>query len=295
MSQMFNRAYQISIGPRGGTGIKIRHLRVNFFVEKNLEKTPNSARIQIYNLSKESRGFIEQKQNVLILEAGYGYWKRLIQGADESFQGEIKKLFIGDIAKIKTERNGPDIITTIECGDGEVAYNIAKMNLNFTPGVKLGQVLNSITSSFGLTKGPIIGVNENEEFTQGLTLSGPTKDHMDVIAKKQNLEWSIQDDQLQILPPDQGTTQVAVLLNKSTGLIGSPFRDKVVNQDIIKKKDGKEAEAGVEATSLLNAEIKPGRYVKIESSLVSGVFKVKKVTHEGDTHSLNWYTRLEAK
>lgn len=295
MSDLFNRAVQVSVGEKNGDGIQIRGLRVTFNIEKSLEEQPNNSRIQIYNLSERSRAIIEDRKTAIILEAGYGQWVGDGNTNTERFNGNLKKIFVGDVARVRTEKNGPDIVTSIEAGDGEVSYNNSKMNASYAPGTRAGQVLDGIISSFELTKGMVSGFNVNDQFQQGLSLSGLTRDHMSNLANRQGLEWSIQDNQLQILRPGDGTTQEAVLLNPFTGLIGSPFKDKIVNQDLLTKKDGKEATSGTEAVSLLNADIRPGRYVRIESQFVNGNFKVVKVTHEGDTHSTTWYTRLEAK
>lgn len=295
MAELFNRAVQVTFGPKDSAGRQVRGLRVVFSVEKSLEKQPNPAKIQIYNMSEESRAIAEDKKSAVILEAGYGRWITDTVSRSEKFQGDLRKLFIGDVAKVKTEKQGADIITTIEAGDGENAYNYANMDASFAAGTRVSQVLDGIVSSFGLTKGNLLGLNLQDQFQQGLTLSGLTRDHLSLLTNRQGLEWSIQDDQLQILPPATSTTQEAVLLNKATGLIGSPFKTKIVNQDLITKKDGKEAAAGTQATSLLNAEIRPGRLIKLESDFVNGVFKVTKVTHAGDTHSQQFYSQLEAK
>lgn len=291
--QLYNRAYQLTVGPKNGTGLQIRRLRCSFFVEKTLEKTPNSARIQVYNLSSDSRSFIESKNNFVILEAGYGRWVTQPITRQETFEGVLKTIFLGDLAKVRTERNGPDIITTLQCGDGENAYAVANINASLTPGVKVGQVLTTILNTMGLNKGEILGLNEQDVYRQGVTLSGPARDQLDLITRKQGVEWSIQDDKLQILPPSIGSQQEVVLLNSTSGLIGTPFKDKIVNQNILKKKDGENATSGIECTSLLNAEIRPGRFVRVESSFVTGNFKVTKVRHEGDNYGDNWYSIIE--
>lgn len=293
MSELFNRAVQVTIGQRDKDGIQIRNLRISFSVEKTNEKQPNPAVIKIWNLSRQSRAIIEQRKAAIILEAGYGEWRSDTLG-NERFSGDLKKLFTGDIAQVVTERSGADIITTIEAGDGEQAYNFARMDASYKPGTQVGQVMDGILSSFGLTRGSVLGLNQNDQFQNGLSLSGPTRDHMSAIAQRQGLEWSIQDNQLQILPPTEGTEQEAVLLNQATGLIGSPYKTVIVNQDLLQKKDGKNAASGVQVRSLLNPELRPGRYVKVESHLVNGVFRVRSVTHAGDTHAGEYYSNVEA-
>ena len=281
MSVLFNRGMTAIIGPRGGQGILVTDLRMTFQIERTLEKFPNNAQIEIYNLGRENRSRIEEKRTAILINAGYG--------------DTLKNLFAGDIAQIVTKRSGPDIVTSIEAGDGEVSYNNTKLDISFKPGTTMGQVFDAIRSSFGLSEGTVKGLNESDQFQQGLTLSGSVRDHMNYIARRQNLEWSIQNNQLQILPVDTATDEEVVLLNASTGLVGTPFKTKVVNQSILKKKDGQITDSGIACVSLLNAEIKPGRRIKIESEFITGVFRVHKVKHNGDTHGQQWYSEIEAK
>lgn len=295
MSKLFNRACQVTVGPKNAKGLQIRGLRMSFKIDKSTDKQPNPATIQIYNLSKDSRAIVEDKKSAIILEAGYGSWKSPANSTSENFEGILRKIFVGDVAQVKTERQGPDIITTVEAGDGEAVFGSSRINASFAPGVKASQILDAIVAKFGLSRGQIVGFNGNDSFPNGLSIVGLTRDAMETLMKRQGLSWSIQDDQLQILPPGKGTVQEAILLNKGTGLIGTPFKTKIVNINLLTKKDGKEADLGTKMTTLLNGEIVPGRYVKLESDFVSGIFKVSRVTHEGDTHGKNWYSNIEAK
>lgn len=281
MSVQFNRAVQVRIGPRGTLGVLVDALRVTFNITKSLEPFPNSSTIEITNLSATSRALIEEKRSVVVLSAGYGT--------------DLKNIFIGDIARISTKRVGPDVITEIEAGDGEVAFKDAKLDASFAPGTRFSQVLSAITSSLGLTQGQVKGVNGNDQFQQGLTLSGPSRNHLDTLTRRQRLEWSIQDNQLQILPVDEATDETAIVLNGSTGLVGTPYKTKVVNENLLKKKDGVQAESGVSCVALLNAEIRPGRRIKLESEFINGVFTVRECVHVGDTHGNAWYTKIEAR
>ena len=115
---------------------------------------------------------------------------------------------------------------------------------------------------------------------------------------RQGLEWSIQEGQLQVLPPDEGSDEDVVVLSAATGLIGTINKTKVVNQSLLTKKDGKLINAGISCTSLLNPDIRPGRRIKIESSFrpdLNGIYRVIKVKHTGDTHAQPWYSEIEAR
>lgn len=280
MAEFYGRVVEVLIGPRGQNGRLFRDLRISFKIEKSLESTPNQAVIEIYNLSKESRSLVEQQGSIIQLRAGYGETAKI--------------LYLGDIARTTTKRSGPDIITAIEAGDGEFAYQNATVNLSLGPGAKYSQVFSAIGSKLGLAQGIQKISNPNDQFQQGYAFSGMARDALDIITEKQGLEWSSQDGQLQVLPADETTDETVVVLSPATGLVGSPFKTKILRPDLARVGKGKE-EAGVKVTSLLNPEIRPGRRIKVDAEFVKGTFKVEKVTHAGDTHANQFYSEVEAR
>lgn len=282
MSQaLFGRKVQVTVGKRGQNGLLIENLRIVFKIEKTLEKIPNNSTVEIYNLSEKSRAAFEVKGSAIRVSAGYG--------------DSPKDIFIGDIATVVTKRTGADIITSIEAQDGLLAYQTKEADISFAPGAKVGTILDSLTAAFGLTQGEVQGVDRNDQYLNGASFSGKLRDHVDtLLGKQRNLGWSIQDGQLQILPKTKGSLRKAVFLSPETGLVGSPFKRVVLNQDIAKKVEGKDAENGVQLKSLLNAEIVPGRIVQVEAQFCKGIFKVDKVVHSGDTHAVTYYSDVEA-
>lgn len=280
MSELYGRTVEVLIGPRGQNGKLFQDLRISFRIEKSLESNPNTATIEIYNLAESSRSLVEQNGSVVQLRAGYGE--------------NAKVLFLGDVARTTTKRSGPDIVTSIEAGDGEFAYQNASADISLGPGAKYSQVFSALGSRLGVNQGQVKITNPNDQFQQGYSYSGMARDALDVLTEKQGLEWSIQDNQLQVLPADVATDETVIVLNPGTGLVGSPFKTKILRPDLARVGKGKE-EAGVNVTSLLNPEIRPGRRIKVEAQFVNGLFKVERVIHSGDTHSTQFYSEVEAR
>ena len=67
-------------------------------------------------------------------------------------------------------------------------------------------------------------------------------------------------------------------LNQRSGLIGSPAR----------------TEDGMKAKMVLNADIELGGNIVLQSTLLTGVYKVKTMLHQGDTWGGEWATGIEA-
>jgi hypothetical protein len=280
MSELFGRTVHVSIGKRGEPATLIDGLRIVFKIEKTLEKTPNHSSIEVYNLNEDTRALFEKKGASVRVTAGYG--------------PAVKDLFIGDVAAVTTKRAGADILTSVEAADGLYYYQTREADISFGPGVQTREILDALIEKFGYVKGEIEGVDLNAEYLKGFSVSGKIRDHMDaLLAKQRNVSWSVQDGQLQILPKSAGSKKPAILLTPESGLIGSPFKKTVVNVDIAKKKEGKEAESGLSLKSLLNGEYQPGRLVRVEAAFITGNYRIEKVTHAGDTHAATFYSDLE--
>lgn len=236
--------------------------RISFKIEKDASSTVNKAEIRIYNLTSNSRGLAENPKNLIELFAGYGK--------------EPKLLFRGNPSRIISSIGGPETITAFEVGDGLKSFQDSRVDVSFKQGTPARDVFQTLTNAMGLARGEQKDIPQ-KAFPGGLSLSGPVREHMDYLTNKLDLEWSIQNGAVQILPKGKSTSQAAFLLSSETGLIGSP-----------NKKD-----KGLECVSLLQPEINPGRTVEIKSKFVNGQFRVEKVSHEGDTSDTAWFTRIE--
>jgi hypothetical protein len=274
---LFDRIAILRVGPNGGDGKEFRSqitsqdptkpvtegFRIGFRIEKDTSSTVNKAEVRIYNLAEASRGYAEKTAKVVELLAGYGSTPKVI--------------FRGDIGRCISTKEGSDVITKFEIGDGMVAYQQSRLDLSFKAGTTIKDIFDSLVGALGLTKGDQANI-PNKTFLRGLSLSGPARDHLDYLTQKFGLEWSVQNGAVQIVQKNSTTSETAFLLSPNTGLIGSP------NKKII----------GVEVLSLLQPDLNPGRLIQIQSKLVNGNFRAEKVVHEGDTVDLPWYTRVEA-
>lgn len=274
--ELFDRFAVLNFGPEGAKGQSyasriysqdpadtgVPGFRISFKVEKDISSTVNKAEIRIYNLTSNTRGLAENPKNLIELFAGYGK--------------EPKLLFRGNASRVISSVGGPDSVTTFEIGDGLKSFQNSRVDVSFKQGTPAKDIFQTLTNAMGLAKGEQKDIPQ-KSFPSGLSLSGPVRDHMNYLTDKLNLEWSIQNGAVQILPKGKSTSQAAFLLSSGTGLIGSP-----------NKKD-----KGLEVVSLLQPEINPGRIVEIQSKFVKGQFRVEKVSHEGDTADTAWFTRIE--
>lgn len=280
MGDLYLRKVIVDIIPPKGDPTRIEGLRVKFNCEKTNERNPNNSKIEIYNLSEKTRSLLEAKKTRIRLQIGYlGTPEKSTQGITTGLKGNVAQIFIGDVKKVvhKIEGDGTDIVTTIEVLDGGNRYRNARMDKGFPPGTNLKQVYNELLEELGLDKGSIKGIPDRK-YSQGLTLSGLVRDHLDTLSKANELEWSIQDEALQIIPKADFSSNVMVELNTDSGLVGSPSK----------------TDKGVEFSSLIQPVLKPGIKVNIKSKIINGIFKLRKVVHAGDSHQGDFLSKCEA-
>lgn len=303
----FNRTYMLKIGAMSPTepGFFVDSLRVVFSFDKSLEKTPNSGSVEVYNLSRQSRRNIERRAvNILKESKDGGNYIPSLQ-FEAGYRDKNKLVFQGTITNITTRKHGPDVVTIIEVGDGFSSYQDAKINQSFGPGVTADQVSAAIIQSMGLKVGEVVGFNALDQYLKGASFSGAARDALTKLLKKQNLEWSIQDNAIQVLPPNTPTSKPPIELNRATGLVGAPYRTWFLDDSAFKKKSTTDIQQGLYGTALLNADIAPGQLLVIEPRMGPnftgppdeegyGLVRVIKCRHYGDTHGNPWYTDFVA-
>ena len=278
MSFLFNRITTLRVFDEGDdTGFLFNNdFRIKFSIEKTSEINANVGKISIYNLKNSSIGLLENNSARAVLESGYrGIPRSIGVNGSDTFIFEnpiIEILATGNIDKVATNRVGSDTITTFEIRDGGENLQSATLEQSFPPGSTTTQIINALSGALGTTRGVFRGIQE-QVFSNGVSISGRIRDTLEDITSKINTEFSVQDNELQIIPVGGNTGESAIEVQPETGLIGSPVR-------VVNNTNGEPG--GVEFTTLLNPAYRPGRIVQLTSQFITGTFTVQKVTFTGD-------------
>ena len=270
MARLFKRGALVAISDRQFS------VRISFQVEKGSTKEANKGQVSLYNLSDDSRGFVERSAKTKTVP---GQNLRLIAGYDD----QLALLFSGNISRVANSRSGPDLVTTIECGDGEVALQNSYIILSYKEGVSEATIIRAAIEALkalGLREGSI-ETFAAREYKSGFAYSGSAGKLLERLAKNQGMEFSIQDGLIQIIKIDSSTKESAIDLNENTGLVGFPTKTN----------------EGFQAKSLLNPAIRPGRKAVLTSTQTSlnGTYLIRKVVHQGDTLEGDFSTSMEGK
>jgi hypothetical protein len=276
MTLLFKRAARITIATLEIVVDPIvpgAHLDVAFNVERSLKPEPNTAELQIWNLNKDNRSALEELDQVPVqIDAGY--------------EEQTALVYIGVMRTVFTTRDGPDLVTTIQSGDGEKEYQQSRINVSVSKGSSNTSVFKQVAKALGVATGNLESSDVASVlgsapllFPQGGVLSGQVSQIVTELTASLGLSWSIQNGALQFLPLAQPLAGSAVLLSPNTGLVGSPSVD---NKGVLT------------AQTLLIPDLFPGRIVELESERLSGAFRVDKAKYSGDTAGDDWYIDLEA-
>lgn len=249
-------------------------LRIVFKVVKTDQKEPNTAEVSVYNLSASSRAKLKQKGVRLVLEAGYA-------GTG------IAQLFVGDTRTTDHVREGADFKTLLKAGDAERSIRYARASLSFARGATVADVVKGCTAAMGLALGNTTSQlpKLSKVLYQGWTAHGAASSELERILATVGYGYSVQDGSVQILAPGEALTLAIPDVTPQSGLIGSPEMGAP-------EKKGKAP--SLHYRELLRPQARPGGRAHVKSERYDGIFRSRKVTHDGDTRGGNWYTDHEA-
>lgn len=284
MAQLFDRDLILTVG---NTEIRMREpgtneprptLRVQFEVVKTLRKTPNEAKVAIYNLALQTRQALQEKDVPCRIVCGY------VQ-ADEVTTG-IHQIFLGSLDYSRSTLQGTDWITTLQSSDGGREFRTARINTSLRGPVKVTDALRQASEALGLSLGNLQekiqqgGIRAAfNELQNGIVLSGKAEQQVDKLVRSLGYEWSSQDGELLLLGTNETISgATARVLSAQTGLIGTP-------------EPGEEGR--VKARALILPDLGPGNRVKVESRQIDGFYKIDSTTYRGDTWGQDWYCDLE--
>lgn len=255
--------------------IEITDLRVQFTVEKDVDKDPNTIEVIVTNAAETTRVDLQAKPLIVRIDAGY--------------DGTMRHLFTGDLRYGYSELVDTEWLTHLRLADGDRAYRHGRVNRSYKKGTTVATALQDAAKTMGLKidAAAMASSDLQAQFASGRVLNGPTRDELTRLLAPYGYTWSIQDGRMQVLKDNQARQDEAWLIAEETGMIGSP-------EYSVPDKPGKAPK--LQVRTLLYPELTPGGRIDLRSRGISGIFKIERVTHSGDTAGDgDWFTEIEAK
>ena len=262
-----------------GKGFK--QLKFEFDVLIDFGGGVSYADLRLYNLSDETRGPLLRRGTAIVLVAGYEDNKDVI------FTGKIENAF--------RDGNPPNVFLHVLCATG-TQPNITKDPIQISLGkpAKTIDIIKQCASSMGYPINIDKGADSVfADYLDGYSSIGNPHEIMHSLAYDRKFNWLISDDKVIIVPANSFRQGAPHKISWETGMVGVP----------------EVSEKGVDVSVRLNPKIKIGSQVDIESkrstfsfgslyyeniqnSKGTGIFKVNRISHSGDTHGDTWTSRL---
>lgn len=279
--RLYDRRWRVQIGDLDVTALDLR-----FDVLKSTKREPNVALIRVRNLGPDARARASRAATVSV-RAGY---------RDDGDEPPL--LFVGDVRRVTHEYYAATYETIIEARDGGTAYSDRRISRSYAPGTPLTAIVRDVVDAMQIGRGNLADVEPSLRLAgvatvpEGYVATGRASDVLSALLRASRLRWSVQNGALQVLRLGAPVRATAVVLSPQTGLVGSPTAgDRAASQAAVARTASKRRGI-IDAVSLLQPGLEPGRPVVLESALVSGDYEVREVRYEGDTASDEWYARL---
>ncbi len=283
----FDRQYRLKAGVAGSLGFEVgapsyphnTALHISFSLEKTDASSLNTSKITLWNLNDTQINTLARTNCSIELCAGYG--------------SQRPCLFRGTVTNAVTDLDGADRMTEIEAIDGFAEIKDTFVTMSYRGKTKVKVVLEATAEKLSLpvvySKSARKMVSE-AEFSWGYCYVGAAKNVLNAACNVAKLSWSIQNGTLQVRKVGEPITNTAQVISASTGLIGVP--KKIYNSAVAAGENTgsslQDSLFGYEVVYLLNGAIGVNDLVKLESETVTGIFRVYKLTVDGDNLEGDW-------
>lgn len=249
-------------------------LEIEFDIPYSDKNEPDVSEVTIYNLSDSTINQIK-KDGYCIVNAGYKHMKNKAN------------VLSGDIEDVVTEWSGVDKVTTIKVTDGGKQWRKAKISKTYKENTKASFIMQDLVGIMGYE---IVEIKPKEDivYKLGKTCNGFCSEILKQLVKDTKSKMFINKNRIVIREQKKGK-EIGFVLNQDTGLVGLPTLnkddtgDKSDKVDYEKdKKKSKEEKKTWNVTCLLNPKLETDVIIKIESKVLSGIFRVISGKHTKD-------------
>ncbi len=294
MNDYFDRQYRLKASAPGYSGFEVgqpdeetsRALHIKFSIEKTDGSTLNTTKMQLWNLNKTQIATLAKEGCTVELYAGYGESRPCV--------------FKGTVSLVTEELDGSDRLIEFEVVDGFAEVNDTYVSLSYRGNIEVKRIIEDITNQLGM---PVVFSEKARQrllyvyYTNGYAYVGKATKALTQLCTKASLRYTIQNGIVQITKVSEPVSNIVHKLSKETGLIGIPkklYNSSVSSINSDTSESGTEATLyGYEVVFFLNGAIGINDTVYLESSIVTGNFRVSTLKIEGDNLTSDWQCTAE--
>lgn len=281
---LYGHRYRVLVYNKNGeTAMDVSQLKCTFSCVKSIMEA-NYSEVTIFNLSPETENKIIQEGYRVVIEAGY----------EGSQYGIIFDGFV--IQPIRYKEGGTTYKLTLVSMDADTFMKSGAISFSLTRGQNSRAIIEHIanTATVSVELGSISAKLSDTQLTRGKVVFGKAADYLRQLAQSESATFYMEDGRVNIIKaedyPINDDGGEIIDLTPQSGLIGVP----------------EQQDYGATIKMLLNPRVKLGSFIHVDNSLIrnqqfqqgqvpymldqDGIYRVIKVTHEGDTRGNDWYT-----
>lgn len=291
---LFDRRVKVTVDT-----IEFDALDCEFKIEKSIKPEPNTCDLVIYNLTQDHQAQLEQlgqrpKGKSLSGVAGAKTTKAqkaalATKGIpcriEAGYASGTSLVWLGDLRTVQTVRDGPDWVTQLSSGDGEKAWQNARLHVSYGPKTSIDTALRAIVRALGVGEGNLSKVVSKLQqagsaiYPIGCVVSAAASRQLTDFARSAQLEVTVQDGALQFTDIGAAIGGQALRLTRDTGLVDSPTVD---NNGLLT------------ARMLMIPDVRIGALVTVDAERIKGTYRIQKAVWSGDTAATNWFIDFQA-
>lgn len=279
---IYGRKYRVMVDIGGGKIFDVSELRCTFQIIKTAIREPNQSILTIYNLSPEDENKLIQNGQRIIIEAGYS-------------GSQYGMIFSGNIIQaLRSKENGVDYTLTLVSMDSERYVTYGLIGVSLVAQQTARDAVNALLTKSSFQAGAGFLTDTSIKYPRGKVMFGQSTDFLEQISVSQNATYYTDDGKVNIVTATDVGKNKVLSFGPQTGLIGSPIQN----------------ELGIECDLLLNPHIQLNSLFHVDNKKVQnyrytpgqpvrsldseGLYRVIKLTHEGDTRGEEWTTHVQA-
>ena len=260
-TRQFGRRVEVSLDGPFGPAL-INKPRIEFDLVFEATPTPPESTVRIFNVSDETDRFFVEEGTRLQIFGGY--------------QARFGPLMSGFVRRVDRRAEGLNRIVELTIGPGKPTTTLDMYHQYYGALVPLKLVVADAAAFLGvIIHNPEVIPNVE---IQDLSFTGRVENLLKRQLEQHRITFHIHDDRLYLVKEDETEVPRRLLVSERTGMIGTPGS----------------TEKGVEVSMLLDHRVRIDQVLDLESSLLSGFYKIIRVAHAGDNWDGEFRTDVEA-
>lgn len=279
---LYGRRYRVLIDIGHGKVFDVSELRCTFNIIKTAIREPCQSVVTIYNLSPQDENKLIQNGQRIIIEAGYT-------------GSQYGMIFSGNIIQaLRSKEEGVDYKLTLVSMDSERYMTYGLVGVSLVAQQTARDAVNALLTKSSFKAGAGFLTDTRITYPRGKIMFGQSREFIEQISISSNATYYTEDGKVNIVAAPDVSKDKVPSFGPRTGLIGTPVQNELgIECDLLLNPQIQlNSLFHIDNQKVTNYQYEPGKPVRSLDS--QGLYRVIKLTHEGDTRGNDWKTHVQA-